>query len=117
MKIYILNKIIFEFKNVGKINYGSFLFLQVKLSWAQCLKCKGYFPEQYLKTHQEKNCISRLIFRSKLDEPRAESAPKKRRIVDTMQITQYKPILPRGGIQIGMCTVALCTIFTILLTL
>ena len=55
-----------------------------------------------MKTHQEKNCISRLIFRSKLDEqPKAESAPKKRRIVDTMQITQYKPILPRGGIQIG----------------
>ena len=76
---------------------------QVKLSWTQCLKCKGYFPEEYLKTHQEKNCISRLIFRSKLDEPKAaEIPPKKRRIVDAMQITQYKPILPRGGVQIGM---------------
>ena len=79
------------------------MFFQVKLSWTQCLKCKGYFPEEYLKTHQEKNCIARLIFRSKLDEPKtAEIPPKKRRIVDAMQITQYKPILPRGGIQIGI---------------
>ena len=65
----------------------------VRNSWSHCVKCKGYFPAQFLKSHQEKNCISRLIFRSRLDE-QSSVPPKKRKVIHLSDLSQFKQIMP-----------------------
>ena len=57
--------------------------------WSQCEKCHAYFPPEFLKLHQIRNCLSRLVFRSRDDsEQQNESKVKKPKTV--------MPILPRN---------------------